>query len=596
MAGENPTLREKIEATLSSGGLQAAFQPIVDLRRGEIAGFETLTRLAPGSAFSNPGELFDAAEKSGTLWDLENCTRAVSLEAATRWAGGTKLFLNTTPQVFSDSRFSHAITTLVRNTPGLTPSSVVLEITERSDQQHIVGLDEQVRLVKAAGFEVAIDDVGAGTSGLNRIMALRPHWLKLDRELIEGIHRDRVRQNLIRFFLRFATLSGVKLIAEGIEQNDELATLMDLGVVYGQGYLLGRPGARDQKLAPEVVRFIQQQKLGGPLGQQPDRRVVTVGRFVRPVPCVEAKRRFSDVAASLLRDPHVTGVVVVDGTRAVGWCDREAILRGAAESRAGQPIGFLVEPGMSTASPETTIPDALELASSRDERHVGRPLIVVDESGVLGVVSVGDLLHAAADLTRDVQLRFAPLTGLPGRVLADEHLSRIFRNAPAEPGSDEAMLRIARTHDVALIDVRAFSKYNERMGYELGDELLRRVVESFRRAVGDLGEDVYLAHLGDDRFLVTAPSGMLDQPLRAFAESFDAGELEISAESGDESRLITPRLRIVLLPEASRWIASAHMLYRIWERWQRETPTQIGTSEVYLVTEQSDRAHLRQSA
>ncbi|MFN9974865.1 MAG: EAL domain-containing protein, partial [Phycisphaerae bacterium] len=147
MAGENPTLREKIEATLKSDGLQAAFQPIVDLRCGEIAGFETLTRLARGSAFTNPGELFDAAEKSGTLWDLEGRTRAVSLEAASQWHGGTKLFLNTTPQVFSDSRFSQAITTLVKNTPGLTPSRVVLEITERSDLKKIDGLVEHVLLL-----------------------------------------------------------------------------------------------------------------------------------------------------------------------------------------------------------------------------------------------------------------------------------------------------------------------------------------------------------------------------------------------------------------------------------------------------------------
>lgn len=594
MAGETPNLRDKIEATLSCGGLQAAFQPIVDLRCAEIAGFESLTRLAAGAPFTNPGELFDAAEKSGTLWDLEQRTRAVSLEAATHWPAGTKLFLNTTPQVFSDARFSDAITTLVRNTPGLTPSRVVLEITERSDQQHIVGLDEQVRLVKAAGFEVAIDDVGAGTSGLNRIMALRPHWLKLDRELVEGIHHDRVRQNLIRFFLRFATLSGVKLIAEGIEQHAELATLMDLGVVYAQGYLLGRPGARDQTLAPEVVRFIRQQKLGGPMGQQPDRRVATIGRFVRPVLSVDAGRTVRDVAATVLRDLHITGVVVVDEDQPIGWCDRETILRTAADSRAGQQIGFVLEPELSVTPPTTTIPDALELASSRAECRVGSPLVIADERGVTGIVSVGDLLHAAADLTRDVQLRIAPLTGLPGRVLADEHLARLFRNAPTLPDADAATLRLARTHDVAMIDVRAFSVYNERMGYELGDELLRRVVETFRRVVGAPTSEIYFAHLGDDRFLATAPAGVLERPLRAFVEAFDRAEAEIACESG-ESRFTTPHLRVVLIPEASRWIASSQMLYRAWERCQKNPPAPAAGSELCIVSEEA-ATRLRQSA
>lgn len=592
MAGENPTLRAKIEQTLAGDGLQAAFQPIVDLRRGEIAGFETLTRLAPGSAFTNPGELFDAAEKSGTLWDLEERTRAVSLQASTQWPGGTKLFLNTTPQVFSDARFSRAITTLVQNTPGLTPARVVLEITERSEQQHIVGLDEQVRLVKAAGFEIAIDDVGAGTSGLNRIMALRPHWLKLDRELVEGIHRDRVRQNLIRFFLRFATLSGVKLIAEGIEEREELATLMDLGVIYGQGYLLGRPGSRDQTLDPAIRAFVCDHKLGGPVGHQPERRSNTVARLVRPVPCIDAKRRTADVAATLIRDPHITGVVVIDGDRPLGWCERDTILSAAAQGRGGQPVGFSLHPGASIAGPETTIPDALELASSRQEQQVGAPLIISDEHGVSGVVSVGDLMHAAADLTRDVQLRIAPLTGLPGRVLADEHLASLLRNSPPRP--EEDALKLVPAHDAALIDVRDFSRYNEQMGYELGDELLRRLVELFGRTSSAGPESVYFAHLGDDRFLATAPSGTLEPLLRDFAAAFDRTEALIAAESGDVS--MTPRLRIVVAAEATRWVASPHALYRLWERWQRELTTRLHDSEVHVVGDDCDPGRLRRSA
>ena len=98
-------LRAQLDATIVSRSVEAAFQPIVDLRRAEIAGYETLTRLSDQSDFRTPSELFDAAEKTGTLWSLEQLTRRVSLAASAHWKPGAKLFLNTTPQVFSDPRF-----------------------------------------------------------------------------------------------------------------------------------------------------------------------------------------------------------------------------------------------------------------------------------------------------------------------------------------------------------------------------------------------------------------------------------------------------------------------------------------------------------
>ncbi|HEX8877084.1 MAG TPA: diguanylate cyclase, partial [Phycisphaerales bacterium] len=289
---------------------------------------------------------------------------------------------------------------------------------------------------------------------------------------------------------------------------------------------------------------------------------------------------------------HIAGVVVVDGDRPLGWCEREGILSAAAQGRGGQPVGFALHPGASIAGPETTIPDALELASSRQEQRVGAPLIIADERGVSGVVSVGDLMHAAADLTRDMQLRIAPLTGLPGRVLADEHLASLLRNSPPRP--EEDALKLVPAHDAALIDVRDFSRYNERMGYELGDELLRRLVELFGRTSSVGPENVYFAHLGDDRFLATAPSGTLEPLLRDFAAAFDRAEAQITAESGDAS--MTPRLRIVVAAEASRWIASPHALYRLWERWQRELATRSLASEVHVVGDDCDPGRLRRSA
>lgn len=581
-------LKAQLDATVLAGAVSAAFQPIVDLKCAEIAGFETLTRLSDASEFRTPAELFDAAEKAGELWSIEEVTRRVSLAAASRWPAGSKLFLNTTPQVFSDPRFCSELLKAVRATPGLSPTRIVLEITERSAHHHDNSLDEQVRMAKAAGFEVAIDDVGAGTSGLNRIMALRPHWLKLDRELIENIAHDRVRQNLIRFFLRFATLSGVRLIAEGIEHEDELATLMELGVVYGQGYFLARPGARDQQLRAEVREFIRSRRIGGISGSQRDPRITSIGRYVRSATVVDGKSRVIDVATEIMRSPTVSGVLVTEAGRPTGWCEREALLRHAAEDLFGQRMEFIVRPGVVSIAPDTSIPDALEIASGREERCVGMPLIVAGDDGVLGVLSIGDLLHAAADLARETRLRIAPLTGLPGRVLADEHLQSIFSSVSAgQIGT------LARSHDAAILNIRSFSRYNESMGYELGDELLKRVAESFRTSARSDRPDIFFAHIGNDRFLATAPEETLRTPIERFLAEFDERESTIAAA---RAGALTPRLRITLVVGASRWMPSPQSLYRLIDQSGRRQGPQRPGSELEIVTEEVDSSRLRASA
>lgn len=594
MATDVERLRAQLDATVLSGAVSAAFQPIVDLKSARIAGFETLARLSDQCEFKSPAELFDAAEKAGALWAIEEVTRRVSLESATNWPSGSKLFLNTTPQVLADPRFCSELLRAVRATPGLSPTRIVLEITERSAHHHDHSLDEQVRMVKAAGFEIAIDDVGAGTSGLNRIMALRPHWLKLDRELIENISHDRVRQNLIRFFLRFATLSGVNLIAEGIEREDELAMLMELGVTYGQGYLLGRPGVRDQELQSPIIEFIRSRRVGGIAGSCRDPNALSVRRYVRPAKMVDSRCKAIDVAAEIMREKSVAGVLVMEAGRPTSWCERETVLRFAAEDMHAQPMEYMVRPGVVCTGPDTTIPDALELASGREERCVGLPLVVADDRGVIGVLAIGDLLHAAADLARETQLRVAPLTGIPGRVHADEHLRRLFGGSRS--GTETAIAqprRCAEAHDVAIVNIRGFARYNDAMGYELGDELLKRVSELFRTVVRAGQPEVFFAHVGNDRFLAAGPAGMLQEPIRVFLREFDDREGVLSSA---RTGAAVPRLRITLVPSATRWLPSAQTLYRLTDRWQRQIGPEPVSSELVVIDERSEPTGLRASA
>jgi EAL domain-containing protein (putative c-di-GMP-specific phosphodiesterase class I) len=125
---------------------------------------------------------------------------------------------------------------------GLPEGRVVLEITEHApvdDYDHLTAALERLR---RAGVSVAVDDAGAGFASLQHILRLRPDVIKLDITLVRDINRDPVKRALASSLVTFAGDIGSQITAEGIETPEELAALVDLGVPWGQGYYLGRPG------------------------------------------------------------------------------------------------------------------------------------------------------------------------------------------------------------------------------------------------------------------------------------------------------------------------------------------------------------------
>jgi EAL domain-containing protein (putative c-di-GMP-specific phosphodiesterase class I)/GGDEF domain-containing protein len=570
-----------LASTIAGEEVSAIFQPIVDLRSGTICGYEALSRPTSACPFKNVSELFDAAEQERMLWGLEAVTRRLSLDAASNWPGDTQLFLNTTPQVFADPRFTQTLAEAVRQIPGLSTSRIVLEITERAEQQYMDGLEEQVKLAKAAGFQIAIDDVGAGTSGLQRIVGLRPHWLKLDRELIAGIHNDRVKQHLVRFFLHFARMSGVRIIAEGIEEREELEVLSHLGVVFGQGYLLGRPGSRDQKLNPELCDWMRQNWGGIDQEHVETPRHAKIGRFSRPTMSVNSSDLVREVAASLLRQPSTPGVAVMEGRRFAGWCDREEVLLAASDLRASRPIGHIVNSDVTATGADTTIVDALQLAASRDERSLTSPLMLTEQGQLSGMLTVRDLLHAASDMATQVNARTNPMTGLPNLVRAEKHLADLVRQRGEQSGEQGCEAGCTETAvDLALIDIRSFTAYNQEFGYELGDELIRHLAMMINMLVVRGDDTTFTAHLNNEHFLITARPGVLAKRVEHLRRQFD----RMLQGDGGEAKDLGVSLRVVVIEDVLSKAGTAREIQELAQNLRKQAdhaaPAVIDEAEV----------------
>jgi len=236
----NPRLRAELAALIADGRIATALQPVVRLIDHSIVGYEALTRFSPRALFSTPDELFAAA----SALHMEKAIDLACLRAALNdmpSLGPVDLFVNVLIGTLLNERQGlNALEDAVHNA-GLDPSSIVLEFSERDPVPNLSRLQRIAAQLRSAGYRIAVDDAGAGHASMQVIAELRPEFMKVDRALIHAIDSHRARRGLLVSLLSFSGHIGARLIAEGVETQRELDTLLSLGVQYGQGWVLGRP-------------------------------------------------------------------------------------------------------------------------------------------------------------------------------------------------------------------------------------------------------------------------------------------------------------------------------------------------------------------
>jgi len=232
-----------LQEVLLTDQLSTVFQPIVELRTRQVLGYEALSRGPAGSVYQMPLRLFEMAEEADLVFELDRKCRRRALAAAISLPTLAKLFVNVFPSAMYDPEFQGTALVRLAEDQGLSPDRVVLEITEKSAIENYDLFAEALAELTRFGFSIAVDDVGAGYSGLEKIAHLNPRYLKFDRELIRNIDSSYIRREMTRALKAFADRIGSTIIAEGIERDAELRTLLELGIQYGQGFLLGRPAS-----------------------------------------------------------------------------------------------------------------------------------------------------------------------------------------------------------------------------------------------------------------------------------------------------------------------------------------------------------------
>lgn len=203
---------------------------------------EALLRgIARDDSVIHPTYLFDAARGCGMLGRLEIAARKAAVDRMVLDGIRENLFINVTPSAIEDPMTSLGETIRFIDAAGIPHERIVFEIVESDQAQDIASLQRLLGSHRDAGFRVALDDVGAGYSGLNLLHQLRPDFIKIDMELIHGVTEDPYKALITTKTLEIAAALGIESIAEGVETDAELAWVRDNGATYAQGYAIARP-------------------------------------------------------------------------------------------------------------------------------------------------------------------------------------------------------------------------------------------------------------------------------------------------------------------------------------------------------------------
>ncbi|MBI5520677.1 MAG: EAL and GGDEF domain-containing protein [Desulfovibrio sp.] len=493
------SLSAEFNAILHEKKVRALFQPIADFASGTILAWEALARGPEGSAFQSPAVLFDFAEQSGKLFALERLCRERAIRCLGTIAQGQKLFLNIHPKTMADPEFTHGKTLELLEEVGLAPENIVFEITERHSINEFALFHRTLDHYRSQGYLVAVDDAGAGYSGLTSVAQIRPEFIKIDMSLIQGIDKDPVKRALIETFVTFADKIGSKIIAEGIESQAQAACLIDIGVHYGQGYYLARPAA------PKPALSLDTAYLRKP--QDPTRVITTclmpIGNLVEAAQTRRQGTLVPEAQHCFDTCRQHASIVVVDQEQEtpVGLImeyqlNRQLSGQFGAALYSKRPIDAIMDRHPLIVDESTPVEQTAKSAMQREKIKAYDDIIVTRQGQVLGIVTVQRLLNTLAHVQVEMAKGTNPLTGLPGNVTLEREV--------------EAGITAGRHFAIAYADLDNFKVYNDTYGFKNGDRVIKLAADILDHSVRRFGEaSDKLFHIGGDDFvMLTHPNNV----------------------------------------------------------------------------------------
>jgi len=477
------TLKTQLDDIIDQGKLLPLFQPIVSLNKQDIYGYEGLIRGPSDSPLHAPINLFAAAERFERINELDHLCRRILIKQFAQLKLPGRLFLNINPSVLMSPNFKGGLTTQFLNIFGLDPNRIVIEITETQpiDEYHLIR--KAIEHYRKEGFVIAIDDLGAGYSGLKLWSEMKPDFVKIDRHFISGVDKDKVKRQFMNSIMEISRTLGCHVIAEGVETKEEYRVIRKLDVGFSQGYYFARPDSDPKiKLDPALFRT------------QEERAVIarknTAASLLKPKRCIESTCSVNEAIEMFIHTPTLNTIAVVFNEQPAGLLLRNQLMslyahRFGPEIYGKKPVYQFIEKNHLCFESNTP----LEIISKRLTKALDvyvDEFILVEKGRYKGMGTLLDLLQAITQQQIEMARYANPLTMLPGNVPIMNELQR--------------RLNSQQPFVAAYCDLDQFKPYNDSYGYAKGDEVILMFTEILRRNVCNKSD--FIGHIGGDDFII----------------------------------------------------------------------------------------------
>lgn len=497
--------------------ITTVFQPIISLRDGSILGHEALSRISSESVINSPSELFRIASDSKRLWDLELICRTKALESAFIYNEkpyDKKLFLNVNPNIMHDPKFKNGFTKEFLVHYNIVASNIIFEITERNVIEDISVFKSAINHYRNQNYKIAIDDAGSGYSGLNLISEINPDFIKLDIDLIRGIDTNSLKYALVKGMVEFSKVSSIQIIAEGIETLSELETLVNLGVQYGQGFLIQYPDPSFKEINPLLLLTLKELNLKKNHMSQYGISSTFISNLSVATETLAPNEKVITVYENYKNETKSFGYCVLENERPVGIIKKEKFASKLSghfgfSLHQNKSISDLMDKEFLSVDCETPIGLVSSMAMSRSDENLYDFIIVTKEEKYLGTVTIKDLLQKVMEIEVYSAKHQSPLTGLPGNVIIEQELTRC--------------IMYEKYYTVAYLDIDNFKAYNDVYGFENGDSIIKLLANTLRE---NTGKNDFIGHIGGDDFVVIISRIVSENYFDTIVKSFESRVLD----------------------------------------------------------------------
>ena len=487
------TIVDNLKDIINNKKIKTVFQPIVNLNTSDILGYEALTRGPEGSVLENPQILFAAAKENKMLFELEKICRENAIYQARNLKDNIKLFINVDPFVIFDKNFKGGVTKNYLENLSMSPNDIVIELTEKTSLEKFNGFKKVLSHYKKEGYQIAIDDTGAGYSGIKTLISLSYKYMKIDRALIQDINKNNKKRDMLELIINYADKINSEVIAEGIETKEELVELIRLGINYGQGYYISRPDS-------ELKKDIKLNNFHSSVYQKKIKNNYSIKNHISLISAktVTAEDKTEKVVNMFDNNDNLQTIVVLENDSPIGL-----IMRDKLYYRLGtkfgysvfidRPIRLVMNENPMIIEIEESLTTVSKKAMRRKQENIYDSIIVTKKGKYCGILSVRKLLDKISRLKIEEAKLLNPLTNLPGNRAIEQEINKCIQSN--------------KIFSVLYLDLDNFKVYNDNYGYKKGDNIIDFTSDLLKEAVKEKGnKDDFVGHIGGDDFvIITTP-------------------------------------------------------------------------------------------